>query len=295
MTPVVPGAGRTADTPRGVLGPLAGRRVLIPRGGAAGERWSAAVREYGGDPVAVPLIAAVPPGDPAPLSAAVALWNRGGYDWLAVTSPRGVAAIVEAGAIPRFDRRVAAVGPATAEALLDAGFRVDLLPLREYSAEGLAAALLHRLQRVQWQDRTAPHGVTVLLPLSELAGDTLERALAEAGHRVERVDAYTVAPAGTGSVHDDGLGVPGALDAILVTSGSVAREVARRFAAALAQPDTRPIIVALGEPTAAVLETLGLPADAVAEEHTLGGMLRALEALPADRLPDPTQSRENPA
>lgn len=273
---------------------LDGLRVLVPRSGAAGERWADAIRRRGGEPVIVPLIATAPPADAAPLTAAVERWNRGDYDWMVVTSPRGAAAIAEAGARPRPDRGIAAVGPATADELRERGFDVDLVPEHDFSARGLAAALLGRLDTA----------AALLLPLSALADDTLADALRDAGHAAERVDAYRTVPAPA----DPSLeaAVTAGIDAVLVSSGSVARELARRLAPAPAAAR----LIAIGPPTARALAQHGLDADATADRHTVDGMLDALETVvarppgeahgpraapPARSTPAPSQPRDKEA
>ncbi|WP_449281163.1 uroporphyrinogen-III synthase [Leucobacter sp.] len=255
-----------ADSNPSGEGDLVGRRILVPRGGAQGERLAAGIRARGGVPVIAPLTVTAPPEDPAALVAAAERWNRGDYDWLVVTSAAGAAAIAEAGARPG-RAPVAAVGPATAEALRARGFTAALVPERDFSAGGLSAALLAVL---------ADEHRRLLLPLSALASTELESALTAAGHDPERVAAYRTLPAPRDPDLEAEVAA-GGLDAILATSGSGAREIARRFA-----PLPRSTaLVAIGEPTARALAEHGLRPDAVARTHTGPGLLDALAALPA--------------
>ncbi|PRI10541.1 uroporphyrinogen-III synthase [Leucobacter massiliensis] len=269
MSGALGGAGSPAPV-------LAGLRILVPRGEARGERFAAQVRSRGGEPVIAPLTETAPPSDPAPLRQAIARWNRGETNWLVVTSAEGARAVADAGIRPApaaAGARVAAVGPATAEALAAAGLRVDLVPERDYSATGLAAALRTEL--------AGGPAASLLLPLSEIAGDELASALTAAGHRPERVTAYRTVPAPRDAAAQavEAEVAAGGIDAILVSSGSGAREVARRFA-----PVPRgTAVVAIGPPTARALAECGLRADAVAETHTVEGLLDALEALIASR------------
>lgn len=258
---------------------LAGCRILVPRGGEAGERLAAEIRERGGIPMIAPLTVTAAPEHPAALAAAVERWNRGGYDWLAITSANGAHAVADAGARPGAGS-VAAVGPATAEALRERGFTVDARPEHDFSATGLAEALL-----ATFGSGSGPAGSgsgpvgpgapaqRVLLPLSEIAGDELERALAAAGHTAERVTAYRTIPA----ARDPRLEAQvraGGVDAILVMSGSGAAEAARRFSPL--PESTR--LVAIGQPTARALADHGLSADAVSPRHTSTGLLDTLAA-----------------
>ncbi|RRJ86968.1 uroporphyrinogen-III synthase [Gulosibacter macacae] len=77
---------------------LRGVRVLVPRGGAHGEKMAAEVAAFGAEPVIVPMIDFAPVvGDEAvELRARLAALAAGEYDWLAVTSPRNVEMLVHA-------------------------------------------------------------------------------------------------------------------------------------------------------------------------------------------------------
>ncbi|WP_024356488.1 uroporphyrinogen-III synthase [Leucobacter chironomi] len=248
---------------------LTGCRILVPRGGAAGERLAAEIRARGGLPVIAPLTTTAPPQHPAALAAAVESWNRGDYDWLVVTSANGAHAVVAAGARPGAGS-VAAVGPATAEPLREHGFAVDVQPERDFSAVGLADALLAVLDRVDRPEEAR----RVLLPLSEIAGAELEHALAAAGHAPHRVTAYRTLPTPRDPRFEAEVR-GGAVDAILVMSGSGAAETARRFDPL--PESTR--LVAIGGPTAQALAAHGLRADAVATRHTSDGLLDTLAAI----------------
>lgn len=229
-------------------------------------RAEAAIAARGAVPVRLPLITAVPPRDPAALDAAVARWAAGHYDWLVVTSAAGASAIAGAGARAGVGRGIAAVGPATAAALAAHGLTAALTPTSEFTGAALGAELVERLA-------TATPSARVLLAVAAAAGDDVERALRDAGHRVDRVTAYRTVPAPRDPAGEREVAAHG-VAAVLVTSGSVARELAARFDAGPAGALT----VAIGPPSAAVLVELGRPADVVASHHTIPGMLDALAA-----------------
>lgn len=277
---------------------LAGRRILVPRGGVAGERWADAIRERGGEPVVAPLLETAGPREPSLLAAAAERWNRGAYDWLVVTSVNGAHAFADAGALPG-SAEIAAVGPATAAALVERGFRVTLQPERDCSARGLVEALLARVGTVG-HGGTDAVGATArrfLLPVSELAGTEIETALARAGHAPERVTAYRTLPAPRDPDIEARVAA-GAVDAVLVLSGSGADEAARRFGPALtrvqgAAPGAARgggtglppgiAVAAIGRPTALALAAHGVPVAAVAEHPTPEALLDALTAALAER------------
>lgn len=247
---------------------LDGRPVLVPRGGATGERIARLLAEHGAGAVLVPLIQQEPPRDGEPFAAAVADLNRGAYDWVAVTSAHGGAALVAHGARPG-TARVAAVGPATAATLTAAGFAVDLVPA-EFTGERLGATLVDTVSAA-----SGPRGIgptRVLLPLSEIADTTLEDALRVAGLSAHRVTAYRTVASPADAVADAALG--DRLGAVLVLSASGARALAARFAPL--PPGT--VVAAIGEPTARELTRLGIPAAVVARDHTAEGAVAALVA-----------------
>ncbi|MGO3146294.1 MAG: uroporphyrinogen-III synthase [Leucobacter sp.] len=254
---------------------LAGCHVLVSSGGTFGERIAASIRSHGGTPVLVALTEYRPPSDPAVLRDAVARWNAGAYDWLVVTSARGVDAITTAGALPG-KGRIAAVGPATADELAQAGLLTgdapDLQPHRDFTGAALAQALIAELRA-----KDNPVGARVLLPLSEIAEPTLERALRDAGHHPDRVTAYRTIQAPADPVADIALAAKfsaAKLGAVLVLSASGARALAHRFAPL----DPRTVVAAIGEPTARELARLGISAHVVAATHTGEGVVDALAA-----------------
>ncbi len=247
---------------------LGGRTVLIPRGGSRGDAWAHEVELRGGRAVLAPLVEIVPPADDASLRAAVRRLARGEYAWLALTSVNAVQALLDHGA-QLGGARVAVVGEVTADAAREAGWQVDLLPQRR-TAAGLVEA---------WTTVTATRenpgtgsDERVLLPLSALAADTLESGLARLGYAPDRVTAYDLAP------HDPPAAVveavaAGTIDALILTSGSVARRVQEVF------PDLPEsvTIVCIGEPSAQVARAIGLTVHAVATTSTGAGTIEVLE------------------
>ncbi|HEY5098968.1 MAG TPA: uroporphyrinogen-III synthase [Gaiellaceae bacterium] len=99
-------------------------RVVVTR-----EDVAARVEALGYEPVLCPLIRVEPLGDD-PVDAAA-------YDWLVVTSANGARELARRGVTAK---RIAAIGPATADALRAGGLRVDLVP-RTHTQEGLRQEL----------------------------------------------------------------------------------------------------------------------------------------------------------
>lgn len=241
--------------------PLAGVRVLIPRGGQLGERLAAAVARHGGVPVIAPIIEFREP-DSAPLSQQCQRLTAGGFDWVAVTSATTAEVLTRHGVTAPPGTRVAVVGPATAGAMEAAGFTVDFMPKATFSAGGMLA---------EWPEPSvAGSPGSVLLPQSSIAEPTLADGLAARGFTVTTVTAYepVVVP------WNDGVRaqvVAGDIDAVLLTSASMARAVA----AEVALP-TSIVVACIGESTALGARAAGLPVHAVADMSTADGLVAAL-------------------
>lgn len=239
---------------------LRGLRVLVPRGGPWGEDVAGRLRRLGAEPVVVPLIAFAPPEDTAPLDAAIANVRLGRFDWLVVTSATTVDALVRRRAVLPPTTHVAAVGAATRAACERAGLVVDLVPSTDHSARGLA-------------DELPGDAGRVLLPQSDLADPGLARALAARGAEVTTVIAYrTVAAVVDEAVRADV--AAGRIGAILVTSGSVARQVAGQLAPL--PPGT--LVACLGPNTATEAAAAGLRVDVIAPDRSIPSLLAALGA-----------------
>jgi uroporphyrinogen-III synthase len=243
--------------------PLAGRRVLVPRGGEFGERLSLRLRTLGAEPVIAPLIEFSPPENTSALDTALQRLIGGAYDWLAITSATTVDALGDRLAQVPGSTRVAAVGTATAEALRAHGVTVSFVPSGEQSAAGLLA---------EWP----AGGTTALLAQSEIAAGTLADGLTSRGLAVDVVTAYRT----SGVAIDEGVRETiwaGAIDAILLTSGSTARQLKAQCAPI---PSTT-AIVCIGASTAAAATSVGLHVTAVAERSDGASLIDALVDLMA--------------
>lgn len=241
---------------------LRGMRILVPRADDWGESVAARIRDRAGTPICAPLLETAPPADEHPLQEACRNWNAGGFDWVAVTSANAANALTRAGAHPVPGCRVAAVGPATARALSRAGLPAHLAPQNDYTAAGLATALL---------EETVP-AARILLPLSEIAGKTLQEKLVAAGHDVTRVTAYRTLIR-TPDTALKKLVANREVDVALVSSGSCADALAAGFSG---EELAGMRLAAIGASSALALTRHGLRAHVVATPHTVEALLDAL-------------------
>jgi uroporphyrinogen III methyltransferase/synthase len=161
--------------------------------------------------------------------------------------------------------RIAAIGPATADAFREFGLRCDLMPA-EYRAEALAEALV-------------PHvnGRRVLWPRANRGRDVLPEHLASAGAAVEQVVVYTNRDVERWPAMETGLLESGGVDWIGLSSPSIARNMARLLSPTARQHlGTRTKLCAISPVTAAAAKEAGLPVSTIATDYTWDGMFRAM-------------------
>jgi len=212
--------------------PLAGRRIAITRPAEQAAGLTQALVALGAAVTPLGAIAIAPVEDPAALDAAMA--RLASYDWLVFTSVNGVRAfadrLVATGHVwgERDAARVAAIGPATAQALEAQGVVVDLLP-QVYVAEGIVAALAQRGEIA---------GRRFLLPRADIAREALAQELARQGAHVDEIAAYRTVtrPVPVEALHD-ALSGPERVDAITFTSSSTVRGFMQSVERMLAEQD----------------------------------------------------------
>jgi uroporphyrinogen-III synthase len=240
--------------------PLAGWRVLVPRGGKWGDGVAAALRGYGAVPVIAPLINFAASDDEAGLAAALHDLQSGSFDWIVITSATTVDVLMSQNVVIPSTTKIAAVGETTGAALSLAGYRVDYVPEADNSARGLVK---------EW-----PHGDIagrVLVPQSDIAEPTLVSGLSALGLNVQFVSAYrTVGVPVTDHVRADV--ADGRIAAILVSSGSVARQIAQQLAPL---PEST-IVACIGPRTAYDARAAGLVVNVIAETRSAASLVESL-------------------
>jgi uroporphyrinogen-III synthase len=158
---------------------LPGLRVLLT--GTQGESSDVArlLEEHGAQVSFAPLIRIGPP--PSERELRHAIDRSPEFDWLVFTSSAGVEAFAARDGSPTAHQRIAVVGPATAQTLLqELGRAADLMPER-YSGEALADALAQRVGKYE----------RLLYFAAQDARPALETRLRAAGLDVHKVEAYS--------------------------------------------------------------------------------------------------------
>jgi uroporphyrinogen III methyltransferase / synthase len=250
--------------------PLDGLTVLVPRARDQAGSFSRLLRQRGAEPLEVPTIAIRQLSSTERLDAAVERLVAGAYAWLVLTSVNGVAALrsrMEAlghGGDALAGTQVAAVGPATDSALRQWGVVPDLVP-----PVATTAAL---------GEAFAPGAGAVLLARADIANPELGELLRAKGWDPDDVVAYRTVP--LDRLEDearrrlDG----GEVDWLAFTASSTVRGFARAYGA---PPPSRVRIAAIGPVTAAAARAAGMRVDATAVEHTIPGLVAAIERASA--------------
>jgi len=259
--------------------PLFGKRVLVTRARAQASEMIRRIEELGGEAVPFPVLEIEPVQDEARLALLdQALQQLADYNWIVFTSVNGVEHFFRRMREKRLDIRLAAgarfaaVGPATAAALLDRGIVPEELPGR-FQAEGLAEYLLTKLKP----------GERVLIPRSSIARDLLPEALKAAGYGVTAVDVYDNKPAQTGARWIIDLLEAGDIHIVTFASSSSVHhfiEALQRYG--VRQPEAlvnRSKIVCIGPITEAAARERGLVVSATARESTIDAMIELLCSL----------------
>lgn len=232
---------------------LAGRTVVITR--AADQAGTAAelVTSFEAIPVILPLIEVV---DELSGMAALASLDLADFDWIVVTSPNGAQRVAPLLMSEAATPRLAAVGTATAAALP----RCDLVADTQ-NALGLLELF-----------PPGPGRVVVVQAVD--AAPTLVDGLLDSAWDVVAISPYrTVSTAPSAEQQLAAL----AADAVLFASGSAARAWVEVFGRS-----TPPVVVAIGDQTAAAAERAGLKVSAISADHSVYGMLVALNAYFSD-------------
>lgn len=254
------------------LKPLAGKRIVVTRARHQAANLVRLLEEAGALVLAIPAIQIGPPDSWDPLDQAIRELEA--FRWVVFTSVNGVDAFRERmehvglSCAALRDARIAAIGPATAEALLRWGCPPELVP-EEYRAEGLADRLRPEIRR----------GDRILIPRAAEAREVLVRILGELGGDVTEVPAYRTRPARgeagrlRGALHDR------EVDAVTFTSSSTAGSFAELFTSEERRELLgRVVIASIGPITADTLADYGLTTHVMPTEYTIPALARALIA-----------------
>lgn len=248
------------------LGQLAGRTVLVTRPEKQSTDMVVQLGRLGATAMLQPAIEVSAPEDWAAVD--VQLARLSAFDWLVFSSANGVKyfldRIIATGRDLRAlgDCKLAAIGPATTEALAKYHLKADLQP-PEYRAESLAAALT----------QADSPGRCLLLRASR-GREVLAEMLTAAGWQVEQTVVYQSTDCTTAEAEVQRALAEGRIDWVTVTSSAIARALVQLFGEDLKKSR----LAAISPLTASVLTEAGHEPAAVAQEYTTEGILEAIAA-----------------
>ena len=247
------------------MSPLTGKRIVVTRARSQAADLDGLLRAGKAEVILFPTIEITPLEDTTKLDGALDNLAAGIYSWVIFTSINGVGAcrdrLSQTGhSIPDVlcHARVAAIGPATAQALESLGVHVDFVP-QEYVAERILEGL------------GSVAGQGILLPRAEIARPALAEALAKSGAHVDEIPVYHTLqpdpdPVGLAALREG-------VDAITFTSSSTVRNFVELAGREIGQAK----VACIGPITAGTARELGLPVDITAREYTIPGLARALK------------------
>ena len=243
---------------------LRGLRIVVTRASHQAEELAGPLRELGAEPILLPLIGIAPPDDRTALVDAAL--HASEYDWIIFTSANAIAAFFAE--LPEtgewFRPRIAAIGPATREVAEEYGLRVELTPDR-YIAEALAEAF-------------RPHpldGKRILIPSAAVTRDVVPNELRKRGAEVDVVPAYQNVIPHDAPQRAQGIFQEPLPDWVTFASSSAVDHLLALVDADIVQQIN---IATIGPATSATVESHGLKVTVEALQHTIPGLIEALQS-----------------
>ncbi len=249
--------------------PLFGKRVLVTRTRSQASALSNLLVQRGAQPIELPTIEIQPLDDYAELDQV--LKSVQDYQWAVFSSTNAVDTVfdrmntlgLDARALHRL--QIAAIGPATRRRLREYGIVPDFMP-----TSFVSESVVHELGKLGIENKR------ILLPQAEIARDVLSRGLTEHGASVNSIAVYrTVTPQNTEerliNILSEGIDI-----ATFTSSSTVSNLIKLLDGNTDALKNAR--IACIGPITAKRAADLGLRIDIVSSEHTIAGLIEAMES-----------------
>lgn len=247
--------------------PLHGKRAVVSRARSSDSRLATKLRSLGATVIETPAIQIEPLASFAELDEALASIAQ--YDWMSFASANAVHQVFQRILAKGNDARslngvnIAAIGPATVDALSQHGIAADLVPA-DYSSQGLVDAF-SKLPDVPKQ---------VLAFKSDIGRESVMEGLSTLGALVHLVSAYrTVRVEGSSDVAKSAFRQ--GIDITTFTSSSTVSNLVEML-----DGDTELVngstVSCIGPITAGTARELGIRVDIVPTTHTIDGMIDAI-------------------
>lgn len=261
--------------------PLTGLRILVTRSRHQAGHLSLKLKELGAEPIEIPVIEIGPPSTWEPMDTALDQISE--YHWIVFASVNAVASLLD-----RFESfghtvdelvriKLAAIGPATADALAERGLTATFKPT-QFVAEALVA---------QFPGYPNLAGKKILWPRTNVGRSYIMDRLSEAGAQVDVVPAYSTSEPANARANAEQivkLLKRGQLDVITLASSQSAANLGKMLALhggdnsneSLARLLANIKVATIGPETAhTAVKALG-KCDIEATQHTITGLVDSI-------------------
>jgi uroporphyrinogen III methyltransferase/synthase len=247
--------------------PLFGRRIVVTRAREQASELSARLEALGATVIELPSIE-IEDADDGGAALREAAGGIQKYDWLVLTSANGARRLLGAlrDARDLGGVNVAAIGPGTADVLLQGNVRADLIP-----DSFVSEALLD-----EFPPAPNDHEGRVLLARAAIARDVLPDGLRQRGWIVDVVVAYKTVAA---MPSPQELSAASTADVITFTSSSTVE----RYLEMAGLDDVPATVACIGPVTAATARARDLRVDIEAPVHSIAGLVDSIVAHFSDR------------
>ena len=250
--------------------PLFGKRIVVTRTRQQAGAVSRKLRDLGADVIELPTIRIVEPHNRMAFGELVQDCHT--YDWIVFTSPNGVDAFFS-----MFDKlyqdarsiggaRIACIGPGTAEKVRARHLAVDLMPEKDFVAEGLVKA---------FKDHQNMEHVSVLWVKAEETREVIASGLTALGAIVDEAIAYRTVPEKEDNLEALARLTEEGADMITFTSASTVDG----FMDLKVELPKGIKIASIGPVTSAAVRRHGLKVNVEAKTHSIPGLVEAVSAF----------------
>lgn len=248
--------------------PLFGRRIVVTRTRHQAGALTRKLAELGADVIELPTIRIEEPLNRMAFGELVQ--DAHTYDWIIFTSPNGVDAFFKMFYKLYKDAReiggakIAVIGPGTADKVREYHLTVDLMPEKDFVAEGLVKA---------FKENHSIENSTILWVRAQDAREVIANELTGLGGIVDEAIAYRTVPEKEDNLHALARLKEEGADMITFTSSSTV-ECFLDLGVPLPEKTK---IASIGPVTSATIKKRGLKVDVSARENTIDGLVAAIE------------------
>jgi len=252
--------------------PLFGKNIVVTRDARDNAEFADKIISRGGNPIEFATIKIKPLTNTNKFLKVIGKLSE--FDWIIFTSSNGVEIVFDfllslgKDARAFSSAKIAAIGSETAAALSEFGIKADFVPTLFTSRElGKQLAAVWNL-----------HGKKVLLFRSQIASNELVDWLERAGAEIENVPLYRIVTAKSKCDWLIKKITAGEIDWLTFASSSSARAFFEQIPADTVNSSNAKV-ASIGPVTSEQLKNLGIRVDVEASEHTVDGLLTAIQEM----------------